>query len=307
MLSLLAAPLAAQTPAPAPTKGADSTDVVVFDHLFQTGLLEHEKVFLEKGAVYRAELNYPDVQLQVYTDPGMKPPYIIATGHDLDASKRITYEVYPDQDGEVEFRVIGGEPGGATRLVLIRDYRLSRRRKAIADAPGWAIGIELQAGLHSSYAGDTAIGTGGTSIEACLSFRAGPGLAAGTSGCAFGIEWQSNVSSYRLNYFYIEPRFRLFGRREAAGKTSTEGGLLFRGAFGSFQQRNGPGTPPHDPTFLGIGAYIGRDIVADQKGDGWAVQGSVMEGFAIGIGGDQIQGRKNAHFTAFKLGVGRYF
>lgn len=306
-LGLTAAPVAAQAAPAAPASDTGRTDVLVLDHLFESGLLEHVPVFLQKDAVYRAEFDHPGVQLEWYTQPGDQPPYSIEVGQNLDPENRVTYEVYPSKDETVELRVVGGQPGEATHLKLYRDIRATKHRVAMVHAPGWAIGLEFQAGLHTSYAGDTAFGTGGTTLEACLSFRAGPGIASGTSGCAFGVEFQNGVSQFRLTYFYIEPRFRLFGAEPVAGHPSTEGGLLIRGALGSYAQTTGAGIAPPDPKVLGFGAYIARDIESDEKGNGWAIQGSVTYSVAMGAGGDGVLGRRNATFTSVKVGVGRYF
>jgi hypothetical protein len=307
-LMLVAAPVAAQTVPPAPARpDTGRTDVLILDHLFESGLLEHVPVFLQKGAVYRAEIDHPGVELEWYTQPGDKPPYSIATDRNLDPENRITYEVYPSQDETVELRVVGGEPGEATHLRLYRDAGASTRREAIAHAPGWAVGLQVQAGLHTSYAGDTTLGTGGRVLEACLSFRAGPGVADGTSGCAFGVEFQSGVSQFTLTYFFIEPHFRVFGPTPVAGRPSTEVGLLLRGALGSFAQTTGAGVAPPDPKVIGAGVYLARDIESDEKGSGWSVLGSVTESVAFGIGGNGVTGRRNASFTSIKVGVGRYF
>ena len=306
-LALTAAPVAAQsTPTPA-NSNAGSTDVLVLDHLFESGLLEHVPVFLQKDAVYRAEIDHPGVELQWYTQPGDKPPYAIVTDRELDPENRITYEVYPSQDETVELRVVGGAPGEATHLRLYRDIRASKHREAIIHSPGWAIGLEVEAGLHTSYAGDTTLGTGGTAIDACLSFRSGPGFADGTSGCAFGVEFQGGVSQFRLTYFFVEPRFRLFGQSPVTGHPSTEAGLLLRGALGSFAQTTGPGIAPSDPKVIGAGIYVARDIDSDEKGDGWGMMASLSESVAFSIGGSAVAGRRNASFATLKVGVGRYF
>lgn len=306
-LALAATPLAAQTPPPPVAPDTGRTDVLVLDHLFQTGLDDRPKVFLQKDAVYRAEFDYPGVQLELYTAPGSQPPYALVVDRELDPENRITYEIYPSADEDVEFRVIDGPSGGATHLKLFRDARATRHRSAVIHSPGWAIGLEVQAGLHTGYAGDTTLGTGGSSVEACLSFRAGPALNNDVSGCAFGIEFESNVSQFRLTYFFIEPRFRLFGARPVTGKAATEGGMLIRGALGSYAQTTGAATAPPDPKLLGVGMYVSRDVDKDEKGNGWSVQASVTENIAIGAGGDRVVGYKTATFTTIKIGVDHYF
>lgn len=309
-LMLAAVSASAQSPAAPPGPARPDTgrnDVLILDHLFESGSLEHVPVFLQKGAVYRAEFDHPGVQLELYTQPGDQPPYSLVTDRDLDPENRITYEVYPSQDETVELRVVGGEPGAATHLRLYRDRRATTHREAIAHSTGWALGLEVQGGIHSSYAGDTTLGTGGSVLEACLSFRAGPGVAAGTSGCAFGVEFQRGVSQFTLTYFFIEPRFRLFGPMPTVGRPSTEVGLLLRGATGNFAQTTGPGVAPPDPKVIGAGVYLARDIESNEKGTGWSVLGSVTESVAFGIGGNGVTGRRNANFTSITLGIGRYF
>ncbi|MGH7533465.1 MAG: hypothetical protein ACREL4_09265 [Gemmatimonadales bacterium] len=161
--------------------------------------------------------------------------------------------------------------------------------------------------MHTGYAGDTTLGTGGSTLEACFSFRAGPALHNDVSGCAFGIEFQSNVTPFRLTYFFIEPRFRLFGARPVAGKATIEGGMLIRGALGSYGQTTGATVAPPDPKLLGIGMYVSRDVDKNEKGNGWAIQASLTESIAIGAGGDHVLGYKNATFTSIKVGVDHYF
>ncbi|MGH7533464.1 MAG: hypothetical protein ACREL4_09260 [Gemmatimonadales bacterium] len=132
---LVSGPLAAQSPtAPAPDTGG--RDVLVLDHLFQTGLDDRPKVFLQKDAVYRAEFDYPGVQLELYTAPGSQPPYALVVDRELDPSNRITYEIYPTADEDVEFRVIDGPAGGATHLKLFRDARATRHLSAVIHSPG---------------------------------------------------------------------------------------------------------------------------------------------------------------------------
>ena len=304
---LTALPLAAQsTPIHADPNGGNA-EVLVLDHQFASGREEHVPVLLEKESVYRAEIDHPGAELRWYTQPGDKAPYAIVTEREVGPENRITYEIYPSQDETVEIQPVGAKPGESIHLRLYHDLRASKHRHALLHTPGWALGLEFQAGLHTAYVGDTTIGTGGSAIDACLSFRAGPGIADGTSGCAFGIELQSGVSSFRLTYFFIEPRIRVFGHPPMAGHPTTEMGLLLRGAMGSFAPTTGPGSPPSDPKLVGAGVYVARDIDSNENGHGWGMMASLSESVALGIGGNTTTGRRNATFATLKVGVGRYF
>jgi hypothetical protein len=303
-----ALPLAAQSPAPHP-ESADTgkVDVLVLDHTFQSGVLERVPVFLQKDAVYRAQLDQPGVQIEVYTNPGDKPPYIISTNANLDPEHEITYEIYPFQDGSIELRVVGGPTGGATRLQLFRDVNGTRRRVALRKSHGPALGIEFETGAHSRYTGYSTVGDAGASIGACLSWHEGPGFVDRTSGCAFGVQYEDGVSSSRLLYFFIEPRVRLFGPMPQGGSGSTQAGVLLRWAFGSFSQRMGATGAPPDPNLLGLGVYVARYFPHDDNGDGWAAQVGLTSDFIYAIEHTPAGDPHPMKAVTLMLGVDRYF
>jgi len=243
-------------------------DSLLLDHSF-TAPGEFVRVQLRKTQVYRAELNSPEVNLDIHQRPSGPPAFLSPTEVGPGASGRVAFEVYPRADGEYEIRILGlGE--AVVNLKLYYDAKASARREEIISKPGWEIGVELGAGAHTGYLLNLEPGVepdddqGSWDVEGCFSARNGPGIARVVSGCALGIGWHDRPESVGVLWFFIEPRIRVLGGREQ-GKSNTEVGVLFRAALGEVSRVN------RSPIMLAPGAYVSRHIRTNPSGKGWSL------------------------------------
>ena len=309
-LVALTGPLLAQGDSAATSaQGIDTTaDVLVLDHDFSTGSDEFVRVFLESRQVYRGELNYPDVTLQIRPVGGrIRPPRVYPLLSAEGSTGASIVELYPDVDGMYEIRPVTGTGSGVgSRLRLYRDVSASHRRTAVLSRPGWEIGLELAAGWHSGFAQSS--GTlpataadphGGTDIEACFSARSAPGLSR-VGMCAFGIGYQSQIGAKSILWFFTEPRLRLLGKAPR-GRSGWELGTLFRVGLGSIERS------PTVPWIFAPGAYVARQIHPDGHGAGWSVQCSYHHAFYNGF--PRLVGNTGSdrpHSDRLSLGLGWY-
>lgn len=304
---LLTGTLAAQDAPPAPAAPAlDTTaDVLVLDRDFTSGAQEFARVFLERGQVYRGELNSADVTLQIRSLGGrIAAPRVYPLLGPESSSEASVVELYPDVDGVYEIRTVTGTGSGvAARLRLYRDVRESHRRMAVLARPGWGIGFELGTGWHSGFAqragtlpAPTADPHAGTDVEACFSARA----PRGASLCVFGVGYQSQAAARSILWFYTEPRMRLIGRG-APGRSNWELGALFRVGLGSIERTS------TTPAMLAPGAYIARQIRSNDHGGGWSIQGSYSHAFYSGFRTPLgSTGNERPHSDRLALGLGWY-
>ena len=277
----------------------DSANVLVLEHDF-TGPGEFARVFLQKGQVYRAELNTGDAVLEIYPLKGGPPVFFAREESDAPgASGQTVLSVYPRADTEYQIRLVSGGP--IVTLRLYRDIRASRRRQKILSEPGWEIGGEVAAGGHSGFelntarAGLTDSDRAGAHVEGCFSARQGPGVLRVMSGCALGLAWDSRPRSKGTLWFFIEPRLRLMGGRPR-GQSNTEIGGLLRVGFGMVSKVN------RNPTLIAPGLYVSRNIRLNQSGKGW----SFTLAYHHYLVGNRGEGTSKVGSEMMTLGVGYY-
>lgn len=283
----------------------DSSNVLVLDHDFSVPG-EYVRVFLQKGQVYRAELNSPAVTLQIrgvvhgVVRPTQLPRIYPFLRSDSPSGTSIV-EIYPEVDADYEIRAVlvdGAEL--ATRLRLYRDIRASARRSHVRNTPGWDIGVELAGGWHSGYVQSSApapLGSdpaGGTDIESCFSARVSRlGL------CVVGLSYQSQQGGRNILWIYTEPRLRVLGG--SPGRSKWELGALFRFGVGIISAAS------VTPTTIAPGLYVAHHIRRNAQGAGWSLQASYARHSYRGFGKPfGIPG--NVHPTSNRLsfGVGWY-
>lgn len=248
--------LHAQQDAPADTAKrppVDSMNKLILDHTF-TGQGEFVRLFLARDVVYRAELDNPDVQLDVRGLTSGTPGATIQPGNFTpEASRGRTFYIRINADAVYEIRAVysavevGAAPNeagatGATRLELYRDNYWTKRMMA---SNKWSGGLELSWGSQSSFSAAPqgnlipapTVQVGGSVLEGCVAVRYGPSSAARLEGCAFGISntWGSDSAS--VVWFYIEPRIRIAGGESRWAKP-LDVGLLLRLGLGEVSKVN---------------------------------------------------------------------
>ncbi|MFI5235427.1 MAG: hypothetical protein ACHQXA_06935 [Gemmatimonadales bacterium] len=293
--ALLAAPLAAQTPAPA--KATDSSSVLVFDHLFETGVLEHIPVFLQKGVRYRAVLDHPGVQLQLYTSPGVEPPFLTLVAQDVDAETRLVYEIYPHRDGDVEFRVIGGEAGAATRVQVWHDVAPAVPKPVVVAGPvPLELGAEIHSGVRFGESGPYG-NQAGAIASVCIATRNSPRIFERFGGAAICIEHEDDAAVDNISEFFIEPRFRIHGDPAQSGRRVEIDFFLRVGArWSTLTEWVGPDNAPYIArvrkarVFGAIGLSADWKVSRGARGAGWWLLSRFLPAG-----------------PALTLGVGRYF
>jgi len=269
---------------------ADSADVLIFSGSFTTGSREFVRIFLQKGQVYRAEVNVGAVSFTLRPrHAGGDTPTIVEIRGGLGAAESV-YEIYPFKDDEYEIKVGDFPEGETASLNIYRDIHASRRRQGIANRGSkWQMGLEFGAGHHGNYRvspteQSNKIDRAGGDYEACV-------LISGSGplwGCVLGVNVHSSNAASRITWFYVEPRFRLAG---ATSRVSPEVGLLLRAAFGSSQDE-----ALYNPKLLAPGAYL-RISLGSGLGKGLAVIVSGSRGFLLG------KGTENETFNRFSAAV----
>lgn len=237
---------------------ADSADVLVFSGSFTAGTREFARVFLQKGQVYRAEINMGAVFFRIRSrHPGGDTPTIAQIRGGAGSGESV-YEIYPFNDEEYEV-LVGDYPEGETAtLNIYRDVHASRRRQGIASAGGshWYIGLELAYDHHGSYPisiYENNPDRSASDLEGCLTLRPSGGR---FSACIIGITRHSGKRAVDVLWVYTEPRVAII---RGGGVTRPEVGVLLRGGFGSSQST---GNPPFivdagaKPAMIGFGGYI---------------------------------------------------
>lgn len=280
LTACLAISLHAQTPVG--SASTETADVLVLDHDY-TGPNEFVRVFLQDGQVYRAELNSPDVTLQiraVVRNTPLPRIYDFLPAHTPSGASIV--ELYPQADADYEIRSVATSGSAvATRMRLYRDIQGSRRRQLVRNSRGWDIGIELAGGWHSGFLQTSAaspVGTtaeAGTDMETCFTAHSGGGL--GRLGmCVVGVGYQSQAGAKDILWLYTEPRLRLLGRVRS-GQSNWELGALLRFGVGMIS------ASPDTPTIFAPGGYIARNIRAGSQGRHWTVQASYAHGWLRGF------------------------
>jgi hypothetical protein len=258
---------------------SDSTDVLVLDHVF-TAHHEVVRVFLQDGQVYRAELNSPDLSLEIRgVMRNEQLPRIYPFLKADTPSGASIVEVYPERDAEYEIRSVGlGRSWVASHLRLYRDVSASRRRYHVRATRGWGIGVEMAGGWHSGFAQSSSspsLGNepaGGTDIEACLTARNGRRFAM----CVTGLGYQSQHGAKTILWLYTEPRFAVVGGVRP-GRSSWDVGALLRFGVGLIS------ASPATPTVLGPGLYVARHLQTSPTGAGWSIQASYFRAYFLGF------------------------
>jgi hypothetical protein len=277
LLSWLATPGIGQTAAT-----PDTADVLVLDHDF-AALGEQVRLFLQAKQVYRAEVSSEDMTLIIKARTrGIPEPRVYPISNELLPSGGSVFEIYPDRDGEYD--IWGASLQGSrlsTRLRIYRDIDESRRRVAMANKPGWELGVEVAGGWHSAFAHSSAAvppATGadlGSDLEACLTARNAPGVRR-LNLCVFGVSHQSQHATPNILWVYTEPRLRLFGHARP-GASNWEIGPLFRFGVGMISGVS------DTPIVLAPGIYLARQIRKDSDGSGWSFQVSYSHAFYRGF------------------------
>jgi hypothetical protein len=278
---------------------SDSADVLLLDTHLPVGSLEPIWVFLQKGQVYRAELNRNDVTLQFRTPTrSIEVPFFSATEGESRPSGGITFEVYPRADAMYEVRIVGGPFGASTTIKLYRDISASRTRQRVIASPGWDIGMEVAFGMHSAYpitrpsfSAPAPVGESGGDVDLCFSVRGDASSRTRFSGCALGIGYQSRPGAESgIGWVFTEPRFRIVGGRP--GRSAFEAGILTRVGIGIVSGIN------VDPVSVAPGLYVSRQIRRDGAGGGWNVQASYARVW--------ISGTDGARSDRFAIALGRF-
>jgi hypothetical protein len=258
---------------------SDSADVLLLDHVF-TAHHEVVRVFLQEGQVYRAELNSPDLSLEIrgVVRNEQLPRIYPFVKADTPSGASIV-EVYPERDAEYEIRSVGVSGSWvASHLRLYRDVSASRRRHHVRTTPGWGIGVEVAGGWHSGFAQSSAppvVGSepaGGTDIQTCFTARSRGRFAM----CVMGLDYQSQRGAKTILWVYTEPRLAVLGGVRP-GRSSWDVGALLRFGVGLIS------ASPATPIVLGPGVYVARHLATSSSGEGWSVQASYSRGYFKGF------------------------
>lgn len=262
-----------------PSAADSGGGVLVLDHVF-TANDERVRVFLKDGQVYRAELNSPDLALEIRGVARNEPlPRAYRFLKSDTPSGASIVEIYPEKDAEYEIRSVGLYGSGVgTHLRLYRDVSASRRRHYVRTTPGWAIGMEVAAGWHSGFAQSSSpslVGTdwpGGTNIEACFTARKGRRFAM----CVTGLDYESQRGAKTILWIYTEPRIAILGGVRP-GPSSWDIGALLRFGVGLISAY------PATPTILAPGLYVARQFRTSSTGAGWSIQASYSRAYFRGF------------------------
>lgn len=264
----------------------DSADVLVLTHSFVAGSREFVRVFLQKGQVYRAEINLGQVGFTIRPrHPGGDTPTLAKVRGGLGASTESVWEIYPFKDDEYEVQVSDFPEGEAATLNIYRDIVASQRRQGIASKPGthWFLGIEGGIASHGSYrisVVETDPDRSNTGFDGCVTLRPSGGA---FWGCLIGVAKHSGKNAVDVLWLYVEPRFALV---KGGGLRRPELGVLLRGGFGSSQDPTGQSPfnfdPGANPAEIGFGAYL-RIWPSAIAGKGISVGGSVIYHKLLGV------------------------
>lgn len=214
----------------APLAAQDSADsnVVLLDLLVDPSVNEPHRVFLAKGIVYRASFAMSGVSIRMRSYERKQIPFVVPVTPTEDASGRSEFEIYPQDDGEIEFLALFNDQSIPVRFRLWSDARATARGRRSAEEGYWEIGLDA---FYTTYGeqmieGDT-YGEAHSSIGACFSFRNGPGILGRLNGCALGMEViEGEGDALNRTRFFIEPRFRLLGGGSRHEGMSADAGLV---------------------------------------------------------------------------------
>jgi hypothetical protein len=254
----------------------DSADVLVLTHSFVAGSREFVRVFLQKGQVYRAEINLGQVGFTIRPrHPGGDTPTLARVRGGLGASRESVWEIYPFKDDEYEVQVSDFPEGEAATLNIYRDIVASQRRQGIATKPGthWFLGIEAGIASHGSYrisVFEVDPDRSGTDFEGCLTLRPSGGS---FWGCLIGATNHSGTNAEDVLWLYVEPRFAVV---RGGTLRRPELGILLRGGFGSSQEAGA------NPAELGFGAYL-RVWPSPIAGKGISIGASLLYHKLLGV------------------------
>jgi hypothetical protein len=281
------------------TDAVESGDPLILSIDLLVGSREPAQVFLQKGQVYRVELNREDVSLEFRTpNQSIQPPFFSLLEGASRASRSTAFEVYPRADAMYEVRIVGGLLGESTTLKFYRDVSGSEARSKLIASPSWEVGMEVAFGGHSAYpirtstfAAPAQVGDGGADVDFCFAIRSPQTSAKAFGGCAFGVGFQSRPQTEsNVVWVFTEPRFRIAGGRP--DRTGFEGGILVRMGIGIVNAVN------VNPVAAAPGVYLSRHVRSSDGSGGWSLTASYAHAW--------ISGTDGAHSDRFALGVGWY-
>lgn len=294
----ISAPLAAQDS----TRAADTTrratpdrPVVVLDITIDPNVHEPYRVFLERGALYKAHFSQDGAVLQLRSYRGLQLPFVVNVTSGGFSSGETEYELYPQADGEIEFRPVFNAANVPIRFVLT----LVRRS---ADGPGrlsatgtdeWMVGMEVLGGYHTALADDFS----GALYEGCITARRGPLRRSIISGCVFGVGSIDAAGENGITVLFLEPRVRLWASGGKMAPPATELGVSYRIGFASLQ---GPGATNGGGSIFGPGVYFSQSYGWKGGKPGWILR---LSGSLESVPVDDA----TATPLAVKVGVGRIF
>ena len=281
------------------TTAVDSGDPLLLSIDLLVGSREPALVFLQKGQVYRVELNRNDVSLEFRTpNQALQPPFFSLLEGASRASRSTAFEVYPRADAVYEVRIVGGLLGESTTLKFYRDVSGSEARSKLIASPGWEVGVEVAFGGHSAYPirpssflAPAEVGDRGADVDFCFSVRSPQTSAKPFSGCVFGVGYESRPhAESNVVWVFTEPHFRVAGGR--LDRTGFEGGILNRMGVGLVDALN------INPVSAAPGIYLSRQVRSSDGSGGWSLTASYAHAWITGTGGAQTD--------RFALGLGWY-
>lgn len=239
------------------------SDVMILDITVDPAANARQTVFLQKGVVYRVRFGGPGITISMRSRGNRQLPFLVNTTGVADASGATEYELYPQSDGDIELTPTANDAQVPVRFQIWRDARATERGRRRAEAGFWELGVEGTFGFHGAYTHDgDELANSGALYGGCLSFRNGPGQIGRLNGCAFGIESHRFKGGEQELKFYMEPRIRIIGSGSRHSGWGTDAGLVLH--IGFSEGAGGEGT-----IITGVGAYVARDLRADQEGRGW--------------------------------------
>lgn len=305
--TLAAAPLAAQTPEAARTPPHDSTNITLLDITIDPNVNEPHVVFLQRHVVYKASFSETGVTIEMRSFGNKALPFIVPASNGTDASGGEELEIYPQADGEIQFKAVFNELQRPVHFRLWSDARATRRGERSAAEGFWQLGYEIMSGFHPDYAGpQTLPAHAGLDLGACLSVRNGPGRVGRLNGCIAGFGGMTGEVSGQLFQFYTEPRFRIRGGGSHHSGWATELGALAGARIYAWSKDGGN----FGPVIFGFGGYLARDQRGAFEGKGWRLSAALRaDRFKYTIA-DPVTFAVTSHVhwePVLEIGVGRYF
>ena len=209
---------------------AERVWVELADFTFHPGSFDPIRYFLQRGVIYRVQFSEPNIVLEMRSYEGKQVPFVRYVNSGPDATGRTDFELSPNDDGEIEFRQVGGVSGTATRFQL---WRIEQRTattpmEPVTEAAGLEVGIIGRLGAHGAYIDrEFTYADNGGVVEACVAFRGGSGVFDRLGGCVFGLSYEMGGARSKLTFAFIEPRLRILGPILRPGPT-VNGGVVVR-------------------------------------------------------------------------------